>query len=595
MSLSTADFVALRERLKVDTPLYAEFALKIVNPAQQLVPLKARAAQLRFDHELDTQAREGKPVRAIVLKARKLGFSTWVQAKMIQRSTLTANHKAVVVAHDMTTSGELFEIARIMYAHLPTDEALALKPELRYSRKSNLLSFGTSARRFQQSGDLGLNSSILVDTAGEVQSGRGFTYNSAHLSEIAFWPDSKRKLTSLLNTVPDEANTMVVLESTANGHNHFKTLWDRAVEGKSDWLPIFFAWFEHPDYTKPFISDQDRSRFEASLGDGEWGAGEIELMEQFDLTLEQMNWRRWAIENRCQSDLQIFHQEYPATPEEAFLSSGDRVFATGVLIRARQAARLSDPPQTGQIIAEKTRLQKGQHGIVEVPTNPLFVEGKGDWKIWVPPQEGGQYVLGVDVSGGERSDPTADPARHAIEVIDHVTREQCAEYVSRVDEDLLARIIHLAALLYNQAWAAIEITGGWGGPIARMLWQDFRYPLTYTRPTMDRLTERSMDRLGWDTNTQTKPILEAGAKELLRGEHGIHSSQLVDEMFAYVKLNERGKTGPSPGSQSDRLMAWMIGQQVATEKPLRRIKRDGERSRRRSYYRPRTYGVPRGT
>jgi hypothetical protein len=585
----------LRERLRYDTPFYARHALKIVNAEQKLVPLEARAAQLRFDGVLERQRREGRPLRAIVLKARKLGFSTWTMAKMVERATQTANHKAVVVAHDLDTSGELFEIARVMYGNLPDDEHLQLRPEVRYSQKSKLLSFGTGSREFRQTGDLGLNSSILVDTASTIESGRGFTYNSMHLSEIAFWVDSKRKLISLQNAVPDDPGTMIVLESTANGHNHFKNLWDQAEAGRSDYEPIFFAWFEHPDYTRPFANEQERRRFEDQIGEGEYGATEHDLMDRHGCTIEQLHWRRWAIENRTQGDLQAFQQEYPATPEEAFLSSGDRVFSTVILSKLLEETAVSDPkivsdenpgPQRGSIEPGDTIMRKGQHGMVEAPLDPTWKPGRGYWKVWHWPEPDGQYCIGVDVSGGERSDETADPAWHAIEVIDHRTREQMAEYVSRTDEDLLARHAYLAGLLYNQAWIAVEITGGWGMPVARTIWQDFRYPLTYTRAQHDRRMERSKDRLGWNTGPDTKPILIANAKELLRGNHGINSRELVQEMLSYVILNERGKVGPSPGSQSDRLIAWMIAQQIANEKPLRKGKLSSDKSgsRTRSYY-----------
>jgi hypothetical protein len=587
----------IKRRLVEDTPFYAELALRVVDPREQLVPLRPRPAQLRFDQVLEEQRQAGRPMRAIVLKARKLGFSTWVQAKMMQRATLTANHKALVAAHDSKTSGELFEIARVMYGHLPDDEVLRLKPPIRYSRKSTLLSFGTTSRQFQLTGEIGLNSSILVDTAGEVEAGRGFTYNSLHLSEIAFWPDIKRKLNSLQNTVPDEPGSMIVLESTANGHNHFKHLWDQAVAGKNEYAPIFFPWFEHSDYMRPFASDQERDRFEDSIGVGEYGDGEESLIERFDLTLEQLHWRRWAIENRTQGDLQLFQQEYPADPEEAFLSSGDRVFSTPILMKVMREVKLAEAPKVGVMRAGRTIARKGQHGIVEVPIEPSFIEQRrGDWRLWMPDDDSEeevkprQYVIGVDVSGGERSDETADPASHAIEVIDHTTREQVAEYTSRIDEDLLAREIFMLAhwIAHDQRtlpWVGVEITGGWGGPVARILWQDFGYPLVYTRPQHDSRFERSRDRLGWDTTTATKPILEAQAKEILRTEHGIKSGDLVNEMLTYVRLNERGKTGPQPGSHSDRLMAWMIAQQIATEKPLRRIKAEGS-SRTRSYHHP---------
>ena len=173
-------------------------------------------------------------------------------------------------------------------------------------------------------------------------------------------------------------------------------------------------------------------------------------------------------------------------------------------------------------------------------------------------------------------------------MIDHQSREQVCEYKSRTDEDLLARHCYLTALFYNRAWIAVEITGGWGYPVARTVWQDFGHSLTYTRTDHARRMERSQDRLGWDTTPATKPILIANARELLRTEtHGINSRELVSEMLTYVRLDDKGKTGPNPGSQSDLLMAWMIAQQIANEKPILKLRGPDENgARRRSYYDP---------
>ena len=44
-----------------------------------------------------------------------------------------------------------------------------------------------------------------------------------------------------------------------------------------------------------------------------------------------MAWRRWAIKNKCQGDGDLFKQEYPATPLEAFRHAGNPVFGAGIL------------------------------------------------------------------------------------------------------------------------------------------------------------------------------------------------------------------------------------------------------------------------
>jgi hypothetical protein len=301
----------LRERLLTDTPFWGRNCATIIDKAGQPVRLNGKTAQLRFDRALEEQRAAGRPMRAIVLKARKLGFSTWVQAKIMQRITQLPYRRALVVAQDHGTAGELFAIGERIYDHLPSTEELALKPPRSSRRRGRYLHFGQPARSLQVQGLVGLDSSLSVDTAREVAAGRGYTYTELHCSEVAFWPDVS-KLTALLNAVPDEPETMIVLESTANGSNHFKSRWQRAVSGESEYAPIFAAWHEDQDNSLPFRNAEEREAFVETIGEGPWGEDEPRLRDQFGCRPEQLHWRRRAIVDKTESKLELFKQEYPA-------------------------------------------------------------------------------------------------------------------------------------------------------------------------------------------------------------------------------------------------------------------------------------------
>jgi hypothetical protein len=117
---------ALRERLRWDTPFWAEHCATILTEDKLKVPLVARPWQRHFDGELERQRAAGQPMRALILKARKLGFSTWVQAKLLQRVSQLPSQFALVVAQDRKTAGVLMDMARLMYHHLPREEDLGL-------------------------------------------------------------------------------------------------------------------------------------------------------------------------------------------------------------------------------------------------------------------------------------------------------------------------------------------------------------------------------------------------------------------------------------------------------------------------------------
>jgi hypothetical protein len=412
-------------RLRWDTPYYSENCLKIVDPGGRLVDFVWKGEQRKLFDAIERQRLAGEPQRAIILKARKLGFSTSAQAIVVQRATQRQYHRALVVGQDGDTAGELFDIGKRMYDHLPEEDASGLpwlKPPITNQRRQRLLAFGEPSRQARNRGDVGLDSQILVDTAQEVEAGRGFTYHTLHLSEVAFWPDIK-KLIALLNAVPDEPNTLVLKESTANGFNHFKDDWDAAEAGESAYAAIFSPWFAEPAYARRFLSEDERAAFAEEVGRGPFGEDEPGLLE-LGVSLEQLNWRRWCIVNKCQSDLEVFHQEYPSTPEEAFLSTGKRVFAPALVRKVIERTDVTDPrtpseafpgPEIGALVSTSKRVRGGRHGRVEVPGDPVWRPGGGlheRWRVWERPDMGlnergekvrelGRYVVAVDPSGAD--------------------------------------------------------------------------------------------------------------------------------------------------------------------------------------------------
>lgn len=624
----------IRERLRWDTPLWAEHCARIVTTAFKVVPLVPHPWQLELDAKLEAQRLAGRPQRAIILKARKLGFSTWVQAKMLQRATQFENMKALTVAHDGDTAAELFDIGLRIYDEL--DEEPWLKPPL--SKKRN--SMTTKYLEWEC-----LHSSYRIDTAKDVEGGRGYTPSMLHLSEFAFY-EQVRKLVALMNAVPDTPETMVVIESTAKGFNHFRRAWKAAEQGESDYVTVFAPWWRYDEYRRPFQSDDERDDFDRTFGRGEIGEEEPMLVERFGCTPEQLMWRRRAIVEKCGSDVENFHQEYPSTPDEAFLNTGRPVFSPVLIsatmkrveetdpefpaprlagkelaeVNARRAVRGHDKlkpcppdatlgpcpacgalhgPHVGVLKETGSKTLRTREGTVEVPTGAVWVPREATgfdhrhpfWRVWEQPVDPaiedelpdadrsplrpGQYVVSVDVSGGEEMTTTGERAYNAIQVIDHRSREQVASWRSRWDPHELVREVYLAAIYYNTAIVGVEVTGNWGWPVVRRLNREYRYPSSklYKRPAVGSAKEQALDRLGWDTNAATKPDMEAYMIELLSGGRaGIRCRLTAGELPTHVR-DERGRTGPEADEFNDLLMAYMQGQAIAREirpKPNRR-------------------------
>lgn len=611
--MTAAALEEARRRFREDYTFYPERCLKIVTKGGDLVAFRLKRPQERLARGLMAQREAGAPQRAIILKSRQVGFSTLAQGLMIQRATQTPNHHALIVAQDTKTVGSIFRMGRRMWRHLPAD----VKPPLvgdRNGRGEAFMHFGEPSRMLRSQGLAGLDSLIEVGSAREVDAGRGITPHSLHLSEVAFWRSSEKML-ALKNAVPEVPGSLILEESTANGHNWFREDWHAAVAGESGYLAIFTPWFEEDEYRIRFPDAQALESFAASVGHGKYGEDEPELMrliperireweaewgdepltdEQLRVrVLEHLAWRRRTIAARCEGDVAKFHQEYPSTPDEAFLSTGRRIFPAKHVGAILKRCEVTDPvvpslerpgPVRGGFVATKTRMVRVAHGgTLDLPTEVRWVPAReledapAPWKLWQLPDPGdedvlpkrppGRYIAGVDVMSGEE-DEEGTLARHAVEIIDHRTLKQVAEYDSQDDADTLALECLKAALFFHHAIVAVEITGGWGIPVVNRLARSYRYPRVFRRSPADHRMVDPSQRLGWSTDVATKPLMEARGVELVReGMDGIVSRELAAQMLTYVR-NARGKSKPEPGKLSDRLMAWLIAQTVATISPV---------------------------
>lgn len=599
----------IERRLREDTPFWAQHCARIVNEQGNLVPFRYRPAQLKVDAAAEAQRRAGKPMRVVALKSRRIGVSSSGMAKLTHRTTLIANRRALIVGQDNDTPAELHEICKTMWANLPTQPEW-LKPGLvseRNAEGNRLLHFGEPAKALRSRGELGVNSTLRIDTAKEVDAGRGKTITDLWLTEVAAWPDPRKAL-SLLNAVFDNPTTLIVVESTAKGLNAFKGRWDRAVRGEGGFVPVFIGWLDDEEHCRLAFDHPDQlAEFVARVGHGEWGEDEPTLLHRLGVpldtdgrpeldaqdpghvrALEFLHWRwRIGIPDKCDGILEDFKQEYPSTATEAFIASGKHVFSMTFVQRAIDRAEETDAlAEAGTFIPGVVKTRRLMHGEIEVPQSAIWVPQQKTgfaasgalWRVWRRPcgcwlpdpcecegtlGNAPQHVLAADVSQG-----LPDGDFHAAQVIDHVTGEQVAEYQSRIDPDLFTMQLVLAGLHFNLAWIMVETTGGYGMPIARDLLHKLGYARVFTRKRVESRREKSEDRLGWDTNSRTKPMILARMHHLLREDtHGIRSLALAQQLTTYVHHDD-GKQGAELEAYDDLLMAYGIAQVGRTEIPV---------------------------
>lgn len=496
---------------------YIENCLKIKTKSGTVVPFRLNDAQRKLYAVAKRQQDAGKPVRLIILKARQLGFSTLTEGLIFHACATRRNVNALIVAHREDATANLFRMSKLFYDELPAP----VKPMLRASNAQELVFENPSKLRSEREARPGLRSRIRCATAGGRGIGRSDTLQCVHLSEYAFWPDGAdgkaSTLAGILQAVPSLPGTMVVIESTANGFEDFKERWDAAVAGENDFEPVFFAWFENPDYSMPVVPGT------------EWTPEERDLKAAYRLTDGQLQWRRWCIANNCGGSLDMFRQEYPASPGEAFLHSGTGVFDNEQIVLRLE--RLPGPAGRGEFAdGEWTESETGAITLYELP------------------EEGVPYVLGGDTAG-EGSDYFT-----AI-VIDNVSGRIAAKLRQKYSEPEYVRQIDALGRFYNDALVAIE-TNFSTYPVMKL--QEMEYPNQYSREREDTYTRQMKKSYGFRTDRQSRPRAIANLVEVFSSHpEWFTDRELLEEMLTFC-YNEDHRPEALAGKHDDLVMGAAI-------------------------------------
>lgn len=265
---------------------------------------------------------EGRPVRIITLKARQLGQSTGIQSYHYEQCHRFAHHVAATVSYDDASTTEMFAKAHFLH------HRLWFPPRTRFLQQGLI--------------ELANGSKFLTSTAGNVNTGRSYTYHHLHISELPAWQADVMVLDGLLQAVPRESNTSVFIEATAQGTaNEFHLMWTRAEKGEGEFVPYFAPWFWDPAYRKELPPSMERGFLRRMRPD------DREYMEQHELDVQQMAWRREKIDTDLRGSLLKFQQEFPATPQEAFIASGFPAFNQRAL--AELAQNVAPPRFRGNV------------------------------------------------------------------------------------------------------------------------------------------------------------------------------------------------------------------------------------------------------
>ena len=309
--------LSLRRRLKDDFEAYSRACLKIRTKSGDVDNFRLNRSQRYLHSRLEEQLKTKGRIRALVLKGRQVGISTYIGGRFYWKISHKFGFRAFILTHLDTASDNLFGMAKRFHESCPE----MFRPE---TGKANAKELSFSK----------LDSGYKVATAGSAEVGRSETIQLFHGSEVAFWPNAQNHSAGIRQAIANVDGTEDIRESTANGiGNAFYAEWKAAERGDSEYEAIFIPWFWHEEYVRSAPADWTPR--------DAWST----YAKSYDLTRDQLYWA-W-VKNR---DLAIiaggtadepcwqFKQEYPANADEAFQTSGAQAFIEpSVVLSARKS------------------------------------------------------------------------------------------------------------------------------------------------------------------------------------------------------------------------------------------------------------------
>lgn len=488
------------KKAREDFAWFCRTFVKIKNKDGEVIPLELNEAQHIIFDAIWSAEQAGKPVRIVGLKGRQQGFSTVIQAYHAWKAMMFKGRSCLTIAHDLEPARQLFGKAELIFEEFP-EELRPVRGETRAGRK---MVFKAPH-----------HSMMYVETSRN-EAGRSGTFQHVHATELPWWENAKDVMDGLLQSIPKQPGTSIIVESTACGvGDYFHSLWKGANASGRDWngfTPVFVPWFATREYARPWEDD-----------DVAFSKAEKDFQKQYSLSDEQVLWYRDKIAELGEA---IARQEYPSNPDEAFLMSGSPYFP---------AERL-DLYERETIPPTRTGWFNTSHQFED--------DSEGEYWIWKPPSASGVYVVSADTSEGTALD------RSALHVLDVKQNEVVASGLLRIDPDELAWDLWRFAKVYNDALIAPEKNGP-GLQTIKTLLKECDYRRIYIHERHDALAGGITTAYGWLTSSKTRGPMLAELSEAVRDTvHPLRipCSRTIREMKVFV----RGKaTQNAPGGRPE--------------------------------------------
>lgn len=523
-------------------------------------------------------------IEMIVCKARQHGISTETEGLILQRAVTGYGVNCVVASAQRPSTGKMAQMTFLGYDRLPW----WIRPSStrRVESDQGMLVFGQT------------ESGISFQHGNQKYGiARGDTVKVYHLSEVASYPNAADLIeASLFKCVHPHPDVFGVLESTAEGdtgwwhdqYTHSKRQWKN---NRSRLCPLFLPWFLGTDKyptetwsrTHPIPEGWRMAQETRKM------VARAEIYIQGSPVLGKVlgtNWKMprtqayyWEVqfqEARAKGGEKLFLQEMPTDDVEAFQGSYDNVFGREVIadVFTKRKTSYAVYGIVGQSIEERHEPATDEIDYTE-RVIPVSYRSKREvtyrwelwpvkWKepfaeltdirddnshmgklfVWMEPEPGYDYSIGVDTSGGLGSDATViaaarrgrNPREQDVQVaefrsdlVSHVEAYAfviaIASYFGRYMEDTTS---------HREPYVSIEQIAAVGDTcqlqMGKMGYSRFHIPIRYDTTPKGR-RKAGQNRRGWFTNAWSRPMLTDGfVLSVKNGWYQVNSPYTIREM-----------------------------------------------------------------
>ncbi len=501
----------------------------------------------------------GKPIDIILCKARQWGGSTLTQLYMLWIQLVHKKNWNSVICGDIEKQSSIVAgmLAKVIsrYPTWATGGIQLTTTPYQGAQKTRVINWS--------------NSRYSLGSAQKPDSLRSEDISMAHLTEVGLWKATQGRkpedlVQSIFGSIASGPYTMKVIESTAKGvGNFFHRTWIEATEHRNNFTPVFIPWYSIDLYSKP-IKENDYGIFVDSMDEYE--------KELFGLgaTLEAISWYRDK-RREIPDEWRLF-SEFPSTANEAFQSSGQRVFRTTYVSDARKSC--VPPSFVGDVIAHCNNKSEF------VPCVPGEDKGEDMLRIWIMPDKEqhlrDRYVVTVDVGGtSNKADYSCIVVADRIAMLDGGVPEIVACWHGHIEHDKLAWKAMEIARAYDNALLVIEAntleTEGTEGDNFEYILNEIsgKYSNLYCRTSLQEVKQGRPRRWGFHTNSSTKPMVINFLIKALRD--GLYVERCIEttyELELYEYKDNGKEMGAIEGNHDDRVMATAILVWICYNYPL---------------------------